>query len=603
MRRVGPAIVSMVLLAPATVWAQAGVLRGPFLNDVTTDAVTIIWESPTPTTGTIGYGINTTTENTVSSNTPSTYHAVRLTGLAALGPPGSQIMYDVTIGNEVHSGRFFTAVTGQTPFSFLVYGDNRSSPAQHQAVVDALVAEQTSASFVINTGDLVSDGENESHWDTFFDIERPFLANMPLYVSIGNHEVDGGDWDIGERLFQFPGRESYYQFVYGNVQFIILNVEVDTLYTIGFLQGDQEPWLEALLGGAPQGVDHRLVFIHQGPYSSKRGRNGNFWMRQWLDDLETGGATVIFSGHDHYAERGWTKNGLYYVIHGGGGAPLYDTLGVRVTNDHTIVYGETRLGYVLVNVDGPRMEVILKGLNGVVVDAFEYGDAAMPECSTAADCGAPPANPCPGGAWECRRDACVFAGCGGTGLVACRDDDDCVDEIGDVCDGTPVCEKPSLNPLEWFCFCDVPPECAVDNDCNGMAPPIPDCPGTWACVSEVCEFTPDRICDEPRDGGVGRDAGEVTPDAGPNPAEDAGVVAPADAGATDATVAAEDAGMENDKPPVTQEADGCSCRTEGGRSNLFGLVVLAGLLFRGRRLSNRVDRPRRAASSSRRRPS
>jgi hypothetical protein len=281
-------------------------------------------------------------------------------------------------------------------------------------------------------------------------------------------------------------------------------------------------------------------------------------MRQWLDALEAGDVDVIFSGHDHYAERGWTKNGLYYVIHGGGGAPLYDTLGLRVTNDHTIVYGETRLGYVLVNVDGPRVEVILKGLNGVVVDRFEYGNMQMPACSTAADCGAPPANPCPGGAWECRENACVFAGCGGTGLVACRNDADCVDEIGDVCDGTPICERPSINPLEWYCFCDTPPECAVDVDCNGMEPPIPDCPGTWACVSEVCEFTPDTICDDP-DGGV-RDAGDTPVDAGVDPA-DAGVIDPPDASAPDATPGERDAGeSETEKPAVDPpQAEGCAC--------------------------------------------
>ena len=78
-------ILAAVLTTPNLALAQGALFRGPFLNDVTMDAVTVIWESPTPTTGVIGYGINSPSENTVSSGTPSTYHAVRLTGLAALG--------------------------------------------------------------------------------------------------------------------------------------------------------------------------------------------------------------------------------------------------------------------------------------------------------------------------------------------------------------------------------------------------------------------------------------------------------------------------------------------------------------------------------------
>jgi uncharacterized protein (TIGR03382 family) len=573
----------------ASLASQAGVFRGPLLNDVTPDAVTVIWESPAPTTGVIRYGITSPMENQVADAVAATTHAVRITGLSALGPPGSELIYELEVDGVVRGGRFFTAVGGPQPFAFVVYGDNRSSPEQHQAVVDALLAEQVVASFAVNTGDLVSDGANESHWDTFFSIEAPFLANMPLYLAIGNHEVDGGDWQIGRRLFALPttfppasNSEAYYHFVYGNVELIILNVETDSLYTLGLLQGDQEPWLEDVLAQPPPGVDHRLIFLHQGPYSSKPGRSGNFWLRQWLDAFEIAGVSTVFSGHDHYAERGWTENGLYYVIHGGGGAPLYDTYGPRVTSDHTIVIGETRLGYVLVSVDGPILEVTVKGLMGEVVDTFRYGDAAVPACSAPADCGGPPLNPCPGGEWECKWSACQYACPGDGGLIACLDDQACEDQLGVSCTGTAICEKPSINPLEWFCLCELPPECMADGDCAGRAPPLPDCPGTWACVSEVCEFTPDSICTEPpADAGTPvADAGTPAPDA-TAPAEDAMVPEKDAAVFPDATAAEPDA-AEAIGPAPTSEGCGCGAARRGG-SGAWALVLFAAGWIRRRR--------------------
>ncbi|MEA3307196.1 MAG: hypothetical protein U9Q34_05385, partial [Elusimicrobiota bacterium] len=39
--------------------------------------------------------------------------------------------------------------------------------------------------------------------------------------------------------------------------------------------------------------------------------------------FEKYGVDIVFSGHDHSYERLY-KNGIYYVIAGGGGAPLYD---------------------------------------------------------------------------------------------------------------------------------------------------------------------------------------------------------------------------------------------------------------------------------------
>ena len=581
--------------------------RGPYLNDVTTDAITVLWESPQPTTGIVHYGVNSTTEQTAVSSTPSKHHEVRLTGLSGLANPGSAFVYELEVDGTRYPGRFYTAVQGDAPFTFLIYGDNRSSEPQHQAVVDAILAEMIDARFIVSTGDMVSSGDNEGHWDTFFAIEAPFLRQVPVYIAIGNHEVDRGNWDIGERVFAHPttlapasNNEAFFHFVYGNTQFIIINVETDNLYNgaLSVLAGDQEDWLERVLTTPPANIRHRFVFIHQGPYSSKSGRSGNFWMRQWLDTFKANGVNVIVSGHDHYAERGWAKNGLPYVIHGGGGAPLYDTKGARVVSDHTIEYSESRLGYVIVNIDGPKATLTLKGLNGVQVDQISWGDTQNPQCMSSTDCTGRPQYACPGGAWECYYNACNWAcDAGMSSLITCLTDSACEDALRATCtNGTPVCERPSLNPLEWYCRCDLPPECTGNADCTGRPPPVAGCVGTWACQDEVCEFSPVTICDEPDAGppdtGTSADAttvdatssmdGSTDVDAAPfsdatSPAADAASVSPqpSDSGVS----AAADAGMTTPLPVADDESCSCAATNRTAPSvAIIGMLLMACLM-------------------------
>ena len=609
MRRI--ASLGLLLSTVSVAHADPGAFRGPYLNDVRADGITVLWESPTPTTGVVHYGVNSPNEMTAASSTPALHHEVRLIGLSGMAPPGSQFVYELEVDGQRYPGSFYTAVQGDTPFSFLVYGDNRSSEPQHTAVVDALLAEMSEARFIMSTGDMVSDGDDESHWDTYFQIEAPFLARMPVYLAIGNHEVDSLRWDIGQRVFAPPtdvmpasNDEAFFHFIYGNVQLIVINAEVDGLFTglLSFLAGDQEDWLEEVLDNRPPGVRHRFVFIHKGPYSSKRGRTGNFWLRQWLDDLKAADVNVIISGHDHYAERGFAENGLHYLIHGGGGAPLYDTLGPRVVNDHSIIYSESRLGYVLVSIDGPRAEFEIKALDGTVVDRFVYGDQAMPECASETDCGAPPVNGCPGGSWECAHEACRFTCDSGMGgLITCFTDRQCENMIGAQCPGTAVCESPSNNPLDRYCRCDVPPECTMASDCAGRPPPIPGCVGTWDCMDDVCEFLPDSVCDEP-DAGMSMPDADVADATAPDASTSAEDATTADAATADATspsdaVVADDAASANDAtapatdagvvagddaevdagpaPTLPVAEDNCSCAATAERSRMpWGLALV-----------------------------
>ncbi|MBI4816734.1 MAG: metallophosphoesterase [Deltaproteobacteria bacterium] len=600
-------VAGLLTLLGSQAFAQGAVFRGPYLQDVSSDGISIVWESPNPSTGVVRFGVANPTARTISGGGPARHQSVRLSGLTQLAPPGSKFTYELEVDGVTRAGTFRTAPAPGTPFTFLVYGDNRSSRPQHEAVVQALVAEMDSVAFAMNTGDLVSDGQSESDWDAFFEVEAPFLAHTPFFVAIGNHEVELTSWSVTERIVEHPSTalapasssESFYHFQYGNVELIVVNVEVDNLYTISLLAGAQEEWLERVIGTRPPGIDHRFLFIHQGAYSSKPGRNGNFWLRQWLDSLKPE-IDVIFSGHDHYAELGFSRTGIPYVVHGGGGAPLYDTLGPRVTNDHTIVYGESRLGYVLVDVDGPEVQITIKGIDGSTVSTFEYGSASAPECLSPSDCGPPLLTSCPDGAWECHRGACRYECSDSGSLFGCLSDNACAQSIGSYCSGEATCEKPGIDPRQWYCLCNVPPDCSTDGDCAGRPPPVAGCVGTWGCVGQACEFSPTTICEEPTtsmdasvdasvDGAVSDAASGVDavaiPDATTGPdvsllGDDARASEDAASQVSDASASNPDAGQDEGtgEPEATS---GCGCASTGrGALGVWALMALMAMASR-----------------------
>jgi phosphodiesterase/alkaline phosphatase D-like protein len=86
-------------------------------------------------------------------------HVLRIDGLA----PSTHYVYVVRAnGRESPHASFVTAPKdeGASPFSFIVYGDNRTDDTSHAAIVRAILG--TPCDFLVNTGDMVEDGGNAS---------------------------------------------------------------------------------------------------------------------------------------------------------------------------------------------------------------------------------------------------------------------------------------------------------------------------------------------------------------------------------------------------------------------------------------------------------
>lgn len=371
------------------------ITKGPFLQLPQEDSVLVVWEQDEDSSPSVFCGVTENSLKEYKSITNGKRHEVILSNLSV----DTEYYYYISLNTEKLSKIYsFRTIPEKTiSYNFAVMGDTRSDPAAHSNIVNRLITEDIR--FVVNTGDLVADGEEYQQWTDFFNIEKELLAKVPLFPVIGNHEVYDDKVDLYLKNFVNPvkssGKEEYYSVDYANIHLTILDghAQVDKWYSCslrGLLTDDcfnekQEKWLKEDLqkASANPEIDHILVFVHAGPFTSKEDRTGNLHIRNLLDFFKQNKVKAIISGHDHYYERGESGNGIPYIVSGGGGAPLYE---IEKPNSapHTVFYNLKDYHYLLISVAGEYLRIDSKLLNGEIFDIMETGE--KPECIENSEC-------------------------------------------------------------------------------------------------------------------------------------------------------------------------------------------------------------------------
>ena len=281
------------------------------------------------------------------------------------GQAGGQVA-----GNGGANGGQTTTTTDTpttAPLHFVVYGDSRSNPDQHQKVVDAFAA--VNPDLVIATGDLW-DGYDSTRWASIINKNAniaALLRDNRFLVSRGNHET------VGELLGFQPtlvrdGAERY-AFTYGNSFFVSMGMDpaADTAYL------EQQ-----LKSSAAQQASYRFVFSHYPIYSAgPHGGSGDATIEGLCDKYAV---AIYFCGHDHLYERSHqmrggvavnkgndlrVADGSVYVVTGGGGAPLYDT--GKIPSTH---YTLKVLHFVDVVASAASLTVTARKTDGAAIDTF-----------------------------------------------------------------------------------------------------------------------------------------------------------------------------------------------------------------------------------------
>jgi 3',5'-cyclic AMP phosphodiesterase CpdA len=348
----------LILFSCSTNTEPIRITKGPYLQDVTRDGITVMWETSHPTSGSVFWGIGGELANEATTRLESKIHEIRLTGLRVRAEYDYRVRSDGVL-SDVHS--FTTAVEAGAPFRFAFYGDNKNGPINHERVANAIV--ETRPAFVIHNGDLVDSGSVAKQWDQlFFRPARRLMHSVPLYPVLGNHEKNAR---IYFDSFSLPGNERWYSFDFGNAHFVVLDSDVDELTE----DGEQLEWLEQDLEAST--AAWKFVNFHHPPFSASRDYHSSerLLRKNVLHPIfEPHGVDMVFSGHDHNYER--TRpigspggHAVTYVVAGNGGTPMH-----RAATREWTAFSQRVFGFVTVDIDGARAH--LRGLDdhGAVID-------------------------------------------------------------------------------------------------------------------------------------------------------------------------------------------------------------------------------------------
>jgi hypothetical protein len=248
-------------------------------------------------------------------------------------------------------------------------------------VVAAIVAEKPDV--LLFNGDLVGGGktdeEEASQFDTWLKVMKPIYdAGIKVLAARGNHEMHCPNPDaVWKKALSGPyanpqdgpaGEEGLtYAFTTKNVLFLSL----DQFKTKDLAVN--QAWLDATLKS--NHAPHVFAFAHKMAWFSGNHVDGMSTVPAARDamvkSLASAGARTIFFGHDHLYDHlaaklpGWSDaQAIHQFVVGTAGAPFVKGKELNTTDADwsltRIAHVEQKLGYCLVDVDGPKVTVTYK---------------------------------------------------------------------------------------------------------------------------------------------------------------------------------------------------------------------------------------------------
>ncbi len=334
--------------------------HGPYISSVTKNSIVISWCTDCSTSSTINYGLTSECDSILYDSSLTKFHKIKIMNLK----PSTIYYYRVILNPKEKSENFTfkTAPKENQNFTFVAYGDTRTNPEAHLSVMQKI--KEVNPSFILNVGDLVSNGNKESDWEEYFKVicdKTNVAAEVPIYSALGNHEKESKYY---YDYFELPhnnseNTEAYYSFDYGSSHIICLDTEIPF-----DKNSKQYLWLNEDLE-ENKDASWKFVFLHRPIYSSS-GHGGNEELKQFIEPLfQKYKVDIVFAGHDHCYERTVPIDGVTYIVTGGGGAPLYS-----VGKNNWTAYSESVHHFCKVNVDSSKLTISMIRSNGTIGDSF-----------------------------------------------------------------------------------------------------------------------------------------------------------------------------------------------------------------------------------------
>lgn len=256
------------------------------------------------------YAIDLSFIGIITHNVTVNRHIIEISGLEA----GTKYCYrvgDADRGWWSDIGVIDTA-DNEAAFSFFHMTDPQSVTEKQYAenwavALDTAFANHSDADFILNTGDLVDNGNDFVEWKRMFNSAVDTLMDTVMMSASGNHEERGDYAQVNNFVYSnLPDQDTttgvYYSFDYNTAHIAVLNS--NDLNDDNGLSDAQIQWLTEDMNSSDKAW--KFVAIHKAPYS-----NGSHFDDDDVSAIRTQLMTlmpeldidVVFQGHDHVYMR------------------------------------------------------------------------------------------------------------------------------------------------------------------------------------------------------------------------------------------------------------------------------------------------------------
>lgn len=319
--------------------------RGPYIENMGTDMVTIRFRTDISTVSWITYGAYPDCERFMTISPIAKEHKSVLFGLMSDTMHCYRIyLPDISTGvYKAAESTFMTFREPEKPYlSFIAFGNSGSGSKEQYELAEQM--EKFTPDFILHTGNILESGLDYDADFQYFEPYKNLISKYPFFLALGNHDYgadfnkeDGKDF-IKNNYTPYHSMPltgfgpHYYFFDNGNARFICLdnNSFFEAMWAPAIDEESQQiKWLKTVLSRTR--TTWKFVYLHLPLYST-----GEYSFSEELRDIlapifEKYEVDMVFQGHDHNYER--TKpikegmvnetEGIVYVTLGGGGRPLY----------------------------------------------------------------------------------------------------------------------------------------------------------------------------------------------------------------------------------------------------------------------------------------
>lgn len=248
----------------------------------------------------------------------------------------------------------------QTSVMFLAVGDYGVGGSAELTIGRAMkqYGLRNGASMLVLLGDndyTLSPYRFRTNWNANFGWARP--AGLRVNGVLGNHDYATGSGRYELSTLGMPG--AYYMRKLGDAQIFFLNSNL--------VNDRQTAWLEQQLSAST--AIWKIAVFHHPPYTCGGHSGDSRVVARWVPLFEQYGVQLVLSGHDHNYQRFAARNGVTYVVHGGGGAGSYSLRRCPSSYPRRI-RSRVEHGFLSISVAPDRLDGAAVNTRGQVTDRF-----------------------------------------------------------------------------------------------------------------------------------------------------------------------------------------------------------------------------------------